>query len=94
MCKKIKFSSESDKCIQCKAAILEHLSLRRTSIVDQRIFSEPMIVVLKNKKRAVGYCPYCGGTAVVHNTFLRRIKGTHCSWCGQKMEVNFKDNES
>ena len=94
MCKKIKYSPESDKCVECKKAILEHLCLRRTSFVDQRIFSEPIIVILRTKKRVAGFCPYCGATVEVRNTFLRRIKGVHCSWCGQKLEVNFKDNES
>lgn len=92
--KKLNFSPESDKCVECKYAILEYLRLMRTPCVDQRIFSEPIIVILRTKKRVAGFCPYCGGTVEVRNTFLRRIKGAHCSWCGQKLDVNFKDNES
>lgn len=32
-----------------------------------------------------GYCPTCGGTVRIENTFLTRAKGQCCSWCGQKL---------
>ena len=41
--------------------------------------------VLCNKKQKGGYCPTCGGTVVIENSFLRRIKENHCSWCGQAL---------
>ena len=33
-----------------------------------------------------GYCPNCGGTVEIAETWLVQTKGQHCSWCGQKLD--------
>lgn len=34
-----------------------------------------------------GYCPNCGGTVTLHRTALKLMKGHHCSWCGQAIDI-------
>lgn len=34
-----------------------------------------------------GYCPNCGGTVLYHSSFLKKVKGHCCSWCGQAIKV-------
>lgn len=34
-----------------------------------------------------GYCPNCGGTVLMQKTWLKEVKGHHCSWCGQCIEI-------
>lgn len=34
-----------------------------------------------------GYCPNCGGTVLYHKSWLKKVKGHCCSWCGQAIEV-------
>lgn len=35
-----------------------------------------------------GYCPTCNGTVRIKETWLVKAKGHHCSWCGQKLDLN------
>lgn len=35
-----------------------------------------------------GYCPNCGGTVLIQKTRLKEIKGHHCDWCGQAIDIN------
>ena len=38
-----------------------------------------------------GYCPNCEGTVLIQKTWLRTIKGQHCSWCGQALKVEGRE---
>ena len=49
----------------------------------------PIVQESITKRKTYGYCPCCGGTVEISNSFLRRHKGACCSWCGQRLQVNF-----
>ena len=64
------------------------------SKIDRRDFPTPLRFRMRFKNCICGYCPSCGGTVLIRKTVVRKIKGACCSWCGQRLEVNFKDDES
>ena len=70
---------------------LLYVASREKSKIDRRAIPTKLSFAMRFKNRIAGYCPSCSGTVVIKNTFLRKIKGACCSWCGQKILFDFKE---
>ena len=69
---------------------LLYVASREQSKIDRRSIPEPLIFSMRFKNCIVGYCPFCSSPVKIRNTLPRRIKGACCSWCGQRIEFDFK----
>lgn len=53
----------------------------------------PLCFRVEKKKFVAGYCPTCGGTVYYKKTWVRKIKGACCSWCGQNLDLWSEKND-
>ena len=70
---------------------LLYVATKEQSKIDRRAIPTPLCFSMRFKNCICGYCPSCGSPVKIRNTLPRRIKGACCSWCGQKIEFEFKE---